>query len=96
MGYQEFKLALHLKQDADFCVHFSETLATERDDGFHLFRFAPQGPRHAFQCSVEIKKLADFGESKTNLMVAPDEQHAVQIPFAVVSIPRRGPRRRGK
>jgi len=29
MGYQEFKLALHLKQDADFCIHFSEPLAAK-------------------------------------------------------------------
>lgn len=96
MGYQKFKLSLHLKEDVDFGIYLSEPLATERNDGFHLFRLASQGPRHILQRRVEIEKLADFGEGKTNLMVAPDEQHAIQIPLAVISIARGSPRRSGK
>jgi hypothetical protein len=73
MGYQKFKLALHFKKDVDFCVHLGEPLAAERDYGFHLFRFASQGTRHILQRRVEIKKLPDFGERKTYLMVAADK-----------------------
>lgn len=86
MKYQKFKLSLHLKEDVDFGIYLSEPLATERDDGFHLFRLASQRPRHILQRCVKVEKLADLGESKANLMVAPNEQHAIQIPLTVISI----------
>jgi hypothetical protein len=93
MGDQKFELALHFEQNADLCIHLREPLPAEFNNRTYLLGLASQGTRHILQRSMEFKKLPHFGQSETNLMVAPDEQHTIQISLAVIPVPGGRPRR---
>ena|SRR5215471_1091343 len=93
MVYQIFKLLFHRLKRTDFLLNLAEAFSTERDDLIHLGWLAQQWTRHSLECAVKIKKLPDFGKGKPDFVVAADEQYAVEITLAVVSISGGGARR---
>ena len=96
MVYQIFKLPFHRLKRTNFLLNLAEAFPTKRDDLIHLGRLAQQWTRHSFECAMKIKKLPDFGKGKPDFVVAADEQYAIEIALAVVSISGGGARRSWK
>ena len=93
MAHQIFQLPFHRFKDADLLVDLAEPFPPDCDDLLHLRRLAAQRARHGFERPVKIKKLPDFGQGEANLVVATDEEDAVQITLLIIAISGGGSRR---
>ena len=77
MANQKLKLPPHHLQPTDLLVHLGQPFPANCDDLSYLRRLPPQGARHCLQRTMEIKKLPDFSQGESDLVVATDEQDPV-------------------
>src|SRR5438270_11158660 len=80
------KIAAHVVQQTDLLVDGLKAMTAHADNCLNLFHIPPQRPANSAQGTVDVQEFFDLRESKPKLLIAFDEDNALEIARLVKSI----------